>query len=206
MRPIEEGLAAGEGRHTWGKMWRLVQDDAAQYQLVSAEFLKPKRSLLRTVSIMTTPAGMAASFHRLAHWTWCRGWRRTALLITRINFLLTKADIAPNAVIGPGLYIAHPYGVCVYGNVGARAIIYPQSHVISGEFRRDGTRPGQLTCIGDDLAMSTFATAWGGARVGNRCNFGPSTCVDGEVIDDDTVLLVPGGFTTTRRTDYGPIE
>lgn len=206
MRPIEGGLAPGEGAHTCGEMWQLVQDDTEQYQLVSAEFLKPKRSLLRTISIMTTPAGMSASCHRLAHWAWCRGWRRVALLITRINFLLTKADIAPNAVIGPGLYIAHPYGVCIYANVGARAILYPQSHVISGEIRKGdaGIRPA--TCIGDDVVMSTFATAWGGARVGNRCNFGPSTCADGDVIEDDTVLLSPGGFTIMRRPDYEPLS
>jgi len=55
----------------------------------------------------------AVLLYRISHWLHQRGWNYFAWFLTRVSITLTGAEIEFNAVIGPGMFIAHAVGLVV---------------------------------------------------------------------------------------------
>ena len=64
-------------------------------------------------SLLFETGYQAVVLHRLAHWFRSRGIPVFGPALARYNQFLTGVDIAPQAVIGPGLRIAHGTGIVV---------------------------------------------------------------------------------------------
>src|SRR4051812_6000127 len=100
--------------HTWSRAWADLRADLDRYRVVDGQ---------PTVVNLYLSPGTAASVHyRIAHWAWSsRGPMHLAarlplLLLQRWVEVWSGIGIAPQAIIGPGLYVGHFGGVIVNGN------------------------------------------------------------------------------------------
>ena len=102
-----------------------------------------------------------------------------------INTVLTGADIAVSARVGPGLQLFHPTGVVIGPNcvVGARCII--QQGVTLG------AGAGGSPTLGDDVFVGPGARVLGGIVLGDRCVLGANAVVLESMPDDVFIGGVP---------------
>ncbi|MCZ6727257.1 MAG: DapH/DapD/GlmU-related protein [Acidobacteria bacterium] len=127
----------------------------------------------------------AVVMHRIAHWFRRRGIPLFGPLVARVSLLLTGVDIAPEAVIGPGLRIAHGVGL-VIGNkarLGARATLLHQVTIGAPSTRRITEMPQ----LGDDVFVAAGARLIGGITIGDRVFIGANTVLTRDVPSDAKV-------------------
>ena len=115
-------------------------------------------------------AGFQAVFlYRIAHWLHGRGWTYSAWFMSRLNVMLTGAEIEFNAEIGPGLLIAHPVGIVIgRGTVIGRGATLFQG--VSLAVKSWG--PDEITRfpkVGDHCYFFAKAGIYGGVNVGDCC-------------------------------------
>lgn len=123
----------GPAHSLGGLVDRLVADERARRAWLSEDG--------RTPSPYENWGLASVAFYRIARCVHLRGWHRCARLVGRFNRALTKADIAPEADIAPGLVIAYPAGWIVAGPVKLGTEPCPDSdkaHVRSPSSARSG--------------------------------------------------------------------
>jgi serine O-acetyltransferase len=138
----------------------------------------------------------AVVLHRIAHWFRSRRIPVIGPLVARCSLFLTGADIAPEAVIGPGLKIAHGVGL-VIGNrakIGARATLLQQVTLGAPSTRRIE----QMPQLGDDVFVAAGARLIGGITVGDRVFIGANTVLTQDVPSDAKVVTVAPVEITVR--------
>jgi serine O-acetyltransferase len=142
----------------------------------------------------------AVVLHRVAHWFRSRNIRVLGPFFARWNLFLTGVDIAPSAVIGPGLYISHGTGLVIGGGarLGARAFLL-QGVTIGAP---TPARVAQMPTLGDDVFVGAGACIIGDIRVGSRVFIGVNAVVARDVPDDCKVLAA-GGVEVTPRGARG---
>ena len=107
----------------------------------------------------------------------------------QINHLLTGADLAWTAEVGPGLVLFHPTGV-VWGRgvqIGAGAKIQ-QGVTVGGQ---DGLRADGFPRIGDDVRLGAGCRVLGPVRLGSGVTVGANAVVLRDAPDDATLIGVP---------------
>lgn len=132
----------------------------------------------------------AVLLYRVAHAFRSRGVPFLGPFFGRLSLFLTGVDIAPGAVIGPGLYVAHGVGLVVGGGVrvGERAFFLGGVNVGAPSQARLGDMPE----LGDDVFVGAGARVLGKVRVGSRVFIGANAVVTQDVPDDSKVVSEAG--------------
>lgn len=130
---------------------------------------------------MLLPSFLGLVLYRLSHWAYRRGWRNLGRAIFLLKVYLTRMEIAPTTVIGPGLVISHASGVNLDGHIGARCLIFGQCNTGRSFGRQTGGTGSGLPVIGDDVTIGYGAMVLGGIRVGDGARIGPGTIVTSSV-------------------------
>ncbi len=107
-------------------------------------------------------------------------------LLKQLNHVVTGADIAYQAHVGPGLVLYHPTGVVIGPGcrVGARATIM-QGVTLGSDAVTGGQ--GDSPAIGDDAFLGPGAVLFGAVTVGDRVQVGANAVVT-DSFGDDVVL------------------
>lgn len=134
------------------------------------------------------------------------------LLVKQVNHVLTGADIAWQAELGPGLRLYHPTGVVVgpYVRVGRNCRL--QQGVTLGGFGGDAEAEDTSPVIGDDVELGSGAKVIGPIMVGDRCRVGANAVVTRSVPADHVAVGVParsrpvGGSGGGDPTAEGDVE
>ncbi len=121
----------------------------------------------------------AVLLHRLAHWFKRRKIPVLPPLIARWNLLLTGADLAPAAEIGPGLRLPHPTGVVIgaYARIGRNALLMQGVTLGAPHLGRLEEMP----VLGDGVTMGAYAAAIGKVQIGDRASIGVHVFVTEDV-------------------------
>lgn len=142
-------------------------------------------------------SGFHAVFcHRLAHVLFKRNMFFLARLISQISKSLTGIEIHPGAKLGRGLFIDHGTGVVIgeTAEVGDNCTIY-HCVTLGGTGKEIGKRH---PTIGNNVLISAGAKILGPFKVGDNARIGANAVVLREVMDDCTVVGVPGKVVKKR--------
>lgn len=139
----------------------------------------------------------AVVLYRIAHWFKRRGVPVLGPLFARLGLLLTGVDIAPGAVIGPGLLISHGTGLVIggYARIGRDAILL---HGVTIGSPSPG-RIEKMPVIGDNVFIGAGATLIGEITVGDDVFIGVHAIVARDVPSGSRVLSKAEIDITTRR-------
>lgn len=88
-----------------------------------------------------------------------------------VNMVVTGADIATAAAIGPGLQVFHPAGVVI----GPECVVGARCTIVQGVTL--GAGAGGSPCVGDDVFVGAGARVFGRIRIGDRCVIGANAVV-----------------------------
>jgi serine O-acetyltransferase len=166
----------------------LIKQDIIQYIKFSADFSEENFSKLRMLSAFLTPSIMCCFIYRLAHWFYQRGFQLIARLITRLNYLIHKADISPAAEIGPGLYIPHTPGIAFYGHAGKNLTLYALALVVTKSIHVERHHDvNDAPLIGNNVILGAYSVVKGALVIGDNSTVGPN-CYLMESIPANTTL------------------
>ena len=132
----------------------------------------------------------AVVLHRLAAWFKHRRVPVLGPLFARLSLFLTGVDIAPGAMIGPGLRIAHGTGL-VIGNgtrIGRDATLLHQVTLGAPSNRRIE----QMPTLGDRVFVGAGAKLIGGITVGDDVFVGANAVVTRDIPSGSKVTTKVG--------------
>ncbi|MEM7354159.1 MAG: DapH/DapD/GlmU-related protein [Acidobacteriota bacterium] len=117
----------------------------------------------------------AVVLYRIASWFKHRRIPLFGPLFARLSLFLTGVDIAPGAVIGPGLRISHGTGLVIgdSARLGADATLLHQVTLGAPSHRRLGDMPQ----VGDRVFIGAGAKLIGGITVGDDSFIGVNAVV-----------------------------
>jgi serine O-acetyltransferase len=95
--------------------------------------------------------------------------RWLAVVLRRLNYTLNGCDISPEAQIGPGLSLPHPFGVVIGPGVELGAGCTVAQHVTLGA-GADGSPK-----LEDEVGVGAGAVLFGGIRVGRQARIGANS-------------------------------
>lgn len=183
------------------KCGELLRADASRY----TEHNPHLWTLLKL--IFSSRGFLSVFFFRLSSAFRERGLGILAGLLDRFSTTLTGAEIRSTACIGPGLHIAHTYGLVIGGNVRAgRNLSLRQCTTLGGRGGRtrehsDDFRWSQPV-IGDDVSIGCNAVLLGPILVGSKSVIGACSLV----IHDVPSNTVVGGNPARPIGDMGVEE
>ncbi|WP_372490588.1 serine O-acetyltransferase [Nocardioides bruguierae] len=148
------------------------------------------RADLDSVWALFTVRGLATLFYRVS----ARAGRTHPALgsiFKQFNHLLTGADIAWQAEIGPNLSIFHPTGVVIgkYVCIGSGAIV--QGGVTIGGTGRSTSTEIESVVVGDDCSFGAGSTLVGPLTLGDRVSVGAGAVVTRSFPDGSTLVGIP---------------
>jgi serine O-acetyltransferase len=113
-------------------------------------------------------------------------------LVKQACHVLTGADIAYQAEIGPGLVLYHPTGVVIgpQCRVGARATIM-QGVTIGSDAVVVGDERAGSPVIGDDVFIGPGAAVFGAVELGDRVRVGANSVVTSSFPADVVIAGAP---------------
>ncbi len=117
------------------------------------------------------PVVLAAFTYRSGAALRTAGFTRTARAVSALGQALTGAEIDPQAVIGPGLFVEHTVGVVVGPGVvaGARLRLFGGALLGSTFNAQDSKRPHHgFPTLGDDVLVLAKASVLGPVTVGDE--------------------------------------
>lgn len=117
------------------------------------------------------------------------------LLIKQVNHVITGADLAWQAEVGPGLNLLHPTGVVVgkHAKIGANCKVQ-DSVTIGGKGGIDDGHPA----IGDGVSIGCGAKILGPVSVGSGATIGANAVVLSNVPENGTAVGVPARVITAK--------
>ena len=138
--------------------------------------------------LLLHPSYLCVMLYRVAHHCYQRGHRRCARVLWQFNLLVTGADIAPPADLGPGLVVLYPPGTSIMGNAGRNLTVMACAGLGAETGRRQDIGAGPGICIvGDDVVLEPHSGVLGPVRVGHRVRVGAGVGVTRDVPDDTRV-------------------
>jgi serine O-acetyltransferase len=135
-----------------------------------ADQRRPVGRLEVMMRVLLTTRVQAVMLFRLAQWL--HGLAPPlAVVVKYVNNVVTGADIASEARIGPGLRLFHPAGVVIGPDVtlGARCVV--MQGVTLGHGR------GGSPVVGDGVFIGPGAKVFGGVELGDECLVGANAVV-----------------------------
>ncbi len=132
----------------------------------------------------------AVVLYRLASWFKHRGVPVLGPFFARLSLFLTGVDIAPGAVIGPGLRISHGTGIVIGdgARIGRDAVLLHQVTLGAPSDRR----LGQMPKVGDRVFIGAGAKLIGGITVGDDVFIGVDAVVTRNIPDRSKVVVKSG--------------
>ena len=120
-------------------------------------------------------------------------------LVKQLNHVLTGADLAYQARIGPGLVLYHPTGVVIGPGcrVGARATLM-QAVTLGSDEVVAGPEGSGSPRIGDDVFVGPGAAVFGDVVLGDRVQVGANSVVTASFGDDVVVAGAPARVVRER--------
>jgi serine O-acetyltransferase len=148
-------------------------------------------------SLLFETGYQAVVLYRLAHWFKSRGIPILGPLIARYNQFLTGVDIAPGAVIGPGLRISHGTGLVIggYAKLGGGALLL---HGVTIGSPHPGSVE-KMPVIGDNVFIGAGAKVIGDITIGDDVFIGVNAIVAVDVPSGSRVLCTAGIEVEPRR-------
>jgi len=135
------------------------------------------------------PGVWAVVLHRVAHFFYTRGFKRTARFISAITRFLCFIDIHPAAKIGRRLFIDHGLGVVIGETaiVGDDVTIYQQVTLGGVELTPNKRHP----TIKNGVVIGAGAKVLGNITVGENVKIGANSVVVKDVPDNTTAVGIP---------------
>ena len=166
-------------------LFAALRADAAELSRAKGASYRGRTGL---ADILTLPGFWAVVLWRLSNRWHERGLRGLSRLTYFVNVVVFGADLAPGAVVGPGVVLPHPVGLAIQtGTVfGARCKIMGLVRV-GGSGQVD--RPGAPT-IGDDVWLLDGVRVFGPVAVGSGAVIGASVMITDDVPANTTVKPV----------------
>lgn len=127
-------------------------------------------------------------------------------LVKQLNHVLTGADIAWQADIGPGLRLYHPTGVVIGPHVRIGRNCTLQQGVTVGGKGGETAQVGDSPAIGDDVSIGAGAKLFGGVQIGDRARIGANAVVLKSVPPDHTAVGVPARISLTSGESPAALE
>ena len=120
-------------------------------------------------------------------------------LVKQLNHVLTGADLAYQAQIGPGLVLYHPTGVVIGPGcrVGARATLM-QAVTLGSDEVVVGPEASGSPRIGDDVFVGPGAAVFGAVTLGDRVQVGANSVVTASFADDVVIAGAPARVIRER--------
>jgi len=112
-------------------------------------------------------------------------------LVKQVNHVLTGADLAWQAEIGPGLVLYHPTGVVIGPGVRLGANARIQQGVTLGLRGAPGDGESGSPVIGDGVGLGAGSRVLGPITVGDHARVGANAVVVRDVAAGTTVVGVP---------------
>jgi len=143
----------------------------------------------------------AVVLHRWAHWFKRHRIPVLGPALARLNQFLTGVDIAPGAVLGPGLRISHGTGI-VIGNatrIGANALLM-QGVTLGAPTT---ARLSEMPTIGDDVVLGAYCAVIGAVAVGDRVFIAAHALVTQDLPADTKVRPATGIEIRPRQSAAG---
>lgn len=139
----------------------------------------------------------AVVLHRIAHAFRSRGIPFFGPLVHRFSIFLTGVDIAPAAVIGPGLRISHGVGLVIGAHVRIGADCLLMHGVTLGAPNVE--RLERMPRLGDGVVVGAGACLIGDIEIGDRVLIGVNAVVTRNVPADHKVLVAGELQVAPRR-------
>ncbi len=134
--------------------------------------------------VLLTTRLQAVILFRLAQ-ALSRSFAPLAPLVRYLNVVVTGADIATAATIGPGLQLFHPGGVVI----GPHCVVGARCTIMQGVTL--GAGAGGSPMLGDDVFVGAGAKVFGRIRIEDRCVIGANAVVLETMPGDSFVAGVP---------------
>jgi serine O-acetyltransferase len=173
----------------------LVFSDLAVYRPTE------KRSYLRlALRCLVYPGLLACVLIRAQQCMFRAGRVSIANVFRTLGVVLTGADVTPGAVIGTGLYLAHPVGVVIGNLARVGDGVTFGSGVVLGSRQPDGSdeKDGHPT-IGDGAILSSHAVLLGDIYVGRHALVAANAVVLEDVPEYGVVVGAPARLVGSRR-------
>lgn len=165
-----------------GDHWRGVRAlIAADFDRLLAQMEGNTSSWVRRAFWFLLPNFLGTVMYRLSHWAHARGWRMLGQLLFMVNLYLTRMEITPKTVIGPGLLVGHANGVTLDGHLGERCTLMGLCNTGGGMGDRDVGAGRGLPRIGNDVTIGYGAMVLGGIHIGDGARIGPGVVVTSDV-------------------------
>lgn len=147
----------------------------------------------------------AVLLYRLSHWLYSTKLTYAAWFLTRLNIMVTGAEIEFNARIGPGMFIAHPVGIVIGRGtvIGSGVTIFQGVTFGVRNWHPDSIR--KFPQVGDDCFFFANATVAGGVKIGSNCVVSANTVIyqdmpDGSLASGTPATIFPGkGLEKTKE-------
>jgi serine O-acetyltransferase len=180
--------------HDWSRAWSDLRADLDRYRVTDG------RSLLACLYL--SPGTIASVHYRAAHWAW--SGRGPGRLVARVPLVVlqrwvevwTGMSIAPQAVIGPGLYVGHFGGVFVGGDAVLGCNVNLSQDVNIGVAGRGDDRGTPV--LGDRVHVAPGAKLFGPITIGHDVAVGANAVVNRDVVDRSVVGGVPAKVISDR--------
>jgi serine O-acetyltransferase len=155
--------------------------------------------LAGAIDVLALPGTCAVMLFRISSWAHHHHLKPVSRLVYFLNVVLFGCDIAPGALIGPGLAIGHPTGTTVTGNVtiGPRAVFTSQVGISGGMPRDLDTTVSVI--IGSDVVFFHRATVLAGVSIGDGAVVGVNATVMKDVLPATVVMGSPARGVGSRH-------
>lgn len=176
------------------RAWADLRADLDRYRLTEGH--------PTVVNLYLSPGTVALAHHRIAHWAWSGrsplhlAARLPLLFLDRWVQVWSGMDIAPQATIGPGMYIGHFGGVFIAGDAVIGNNVNLSQGVTIGFSGRSGSRGTPV--IGDRVYVAPGAKLAGPITIGDDVAVGANSVVTRNVADRAVVGGVPARVINSR--------
>jgi serine O-acetyltransferase len=143
--------------------------------------------------ILVKPGVQALLLYRFYHWLYLKGLRLLPELLSRLNLLLTGAEIDPGAEIGAGCHIWHTSGVVIGRGVKLGKNVWILNNVTLGGRGASGFNPGEegYPEIGDNVILYTGVSVLGKVTVGDNTVIGAHSLVLDDIPPNSLAVGTP---------------
>lgn len=143
-----------------------------------------------SLEVFLYPFFWAMIYYKISHFFYCRRFYFFSRLISQISRKKTGIEIHPGAVIGKNFFIDHGASVVIGETsvIGDNVLIY-HGVTLGG---KGGFKGKRHPTIGNNVMIGAGAQVLGNIVIGNNVRIGANAVIVHDVLDDSTVVGVPG--------------
>jgi serine O-acetyltransferase len=146
---------------------------------------------------------------RLAHWLYQRRFRRSAKVVSLINFIVFGLEVPARLPMGMGLVIPHTNGTVIgAGYIGRNVTIFHQV-TLGAKLADFGYDFALRPHVGDNVTITAGAKVLGPVRLGDGCTIGANAVVITDIPSGSLAVGIPATVrqgAPEAHTKVGPTE